>query len=152
MSTASQTPARLRPPDAPAVSLRCWFLYDRPLLSIAIVLALVTLAGFLCVATDNLLGASLAIAALILDLRRIWLPIWFRIESQGITRQVSGQTRRIPWSAVARYEICRRGAVLFPYGADYRLGAGQGLFIPWAGHHDEIVALLQQFGPRGDLP
>lgn len=144
MSIATPPP---RPADAPAVTLRCWLLRDRPLLSLAISLGVLLLAVLIYFASRNLLGTALSITALLVVMRRVWLPIRFRVDAQGIIRQVSGRSRRIPWSAIARYEICSRGVVLLPHGADYRLAAGQGLFVPWAGRKDEILALLAQYGP-----
>jgi hypothetical protein len=130
-----------------AVSLRCWMLRDRPLLSLATCLAVIGVIALTYYVSRNPLGTTLAAVALLITLRRAWLPIRFRVDAQGIIRQVSGRSRRVPWSAIARYEVCSRGVVLFPQGADYRIAAGQGLFIPWGGRREELMGLVEKYTP-----
>ena len=145
MSLATPPPVQPRPSDWQAVNVRCWMLWDRPLLSLTLTVGVLALAGAVYFVSENMLGTSLAVTAQVIVLRRVWLPIWFRLDAQGIVRQVWGRSRRIPWSSIARYETCRHGAVLFPFGADYRMAAGQGLFIPWADRRDEVLTMLRQF-------
>lgn len=145
MSITTPPPAAPRFPELHSLELRCWYLRDRPLLAGLAVLLIAATAAVIYFVSASMPGTIGCTTALIVAMRRMFLPIEFHLDPVGVTRRLARQTRRIPWTAIARYEICQRGVVLFPYGADYRLAAGQGLFIPWNGHREELLAILAEF-------
>lgn len=89
--------------------------------------------------------ALLAVSALALSLWRFFLPVVFTLSADGVNESVLGRDRRIPWSAVRRYEIHPKGVLLSHRQDATWVDSFQGIFLPWGNHRQEILALLNYY-------
>ena len=80
-----------------------------------------------------------------LSLWRFFLPVVFTLSADGVNESVLGQDRRIPWSAVRRYEIHPKGVLLSHRQDATWVDSFQGIFLPWGNHRQEILALLNYY-------
>ena len=87
----------------------------------------------------------LAVLALAATTWRFFLPIVFELSDRGVEQGLFGRQRRIPWSAVRRYEICSGGVLLLPHEDRSILAPFRGLYVPWTMHRDEILRLVQHY-------
>jgi hypothetical protein len=94
--------------------------------------------------------ALLAVAALALSLWRFFLPVDFTLSADGVSESLLGRDRRIPWLAIRRYEMYPKGVLLLPHADATPIDCFRGIFLPWGGHRQEIVTLLNYYlGVRG---
>lgn len=132
------------------VQLVNWPLRDEKLrvgLSTAILLVAAILSGRL---SDSFWMGAVVLAALIGCSWRLWIPVHFELNSKGITQTVLGRRRRIPWSAVARYQLRGRGILLLADSDSSALAAFRGVFIVWNGQRDAVLDLVNFFLAPGE--
>jgi hypothetical protein len=90
----------------------------------------------------------LAVAALALTMWRMFVPVEFELGHEGIDQQILGRRYRLPWTAIKRYEVLASGVLVLPAAAARPLDVLDGLFLPWANHRGEILAILErELGP-----
>lgn len=92
------------------------------------------------VAMGSLIFAGLAAAAW-----RLWIPVRFELGSKGITQSVVGRQRRIPWSAVARYEPRRHGLLFLMDQEPDSLSVLRGLYVRCRQNRAEVIELAEFF-------
>ncbi|MFV1965031.1 MAG: hypothetical protein ACC628_06380 [Pirellulaceae bacterium] len=83
--------------------------------------------------------------ALALSVWRLWIPVRFEFSSKGITQTVLRRRRRIPWTEFARYEVRRRGVILFTESDASPLAAFRSLYVRWNDHREDLLELLDFF-------
>jgi hypothetical protein len=126
-------------------TLVVWPLKERPVESL---LLLAAAAGLSCFAgwwTRQPLVAGGVAAALAVTLWRTWLPVTFEIGLSGIKQTVLGRSRRISWSAIRSYEIQPNGVLLSPDAQLVPLSALRGLYLPWQGQREKVLAHVEYF-------
>jgi len=87
--------------------------------------------------------ALLAVGVLAAALWRFFVPVTFELGDAGIAQSALGRRRRIPWSAIRRYEVFPSGVLLLPDAGRHALGAFQGLYLPWGGHRNRVLACMR---------
>jgi hypothetical protein len=91
-----------------------------------------------------LVGGGLA-AALAIVLWRTWLPVTFSIGLSGVTQTVLGRSRRISWSAIRSHEIQADGVLLSPDAELVPLSPLRGLYLPWLGQREKVLAHVEYY-------
>ncbi len=84
--------------------------------------------------------AMLALALLMVTLWRFFVPVTFELNAQGVEQSLFRWRRRIPWSAVGSYEVCHGGVLLLPTVQQRPVDVFRGLFLPWDGRREEVLA------------
>ena len=141
LASARDGSSRLR--EAPEeVTIDDWPLRDRPLgASIALTLA----AGLTWLAVwatgVAVVGAVIGVA-LLLTLWRSWLPVRYRLGSGGIVQAALGLRRRIPWTAIRRYEPRSDGVLLLPDATGAGISPLRGLYLHCGGKREAVIAQL----------
>ena len=120
-----------------------WPLRDRPMassLGLTLAAGLVWLAVW---ATRNVpVGAAIG-AVLLVTLWRTWLPVHYELGSGGIVQSVLGWRRRIPWTAIRRYEPRSDGVLLFADATTVGFAPLRGLYLYCGDKRDAVIAQLQ---------
>lgn len=84
---------------------------------------------------------------LLLALWRFFVPSEFELGARGISQEVLGRKRRIPWRAIGHVTICRDG--VFLGRDDGPLENFRGLYLPWGQHREEVLALVGYYQGSG---
>jgi len=142
LGSARDGSSRLR--QAPEeVTVDDWPLRDRPLgASVALTLA----AGltWLSVWATGVAAVGAAIGvALLLTLWRSWLPVRFQLGSGGIVQTVLGWRRRIPWTAIRRYEPRGEGVLLLADASRAGMSPLRGLYLHCGDKREAVIAQLE---------
>lgn len=96
--------------------------------------------------------ALLAVAVLAIALWRFFLPVWFELNSEGVSQFVFGRRRRVPWKGVRHYEVCPSGVLLLPHADPCPLDACRGLYLPWGKNRQEVLAQVRYYLDRPPAP
>jgi hypothetical protein len=142
LGSAREGSSRLR--QAPEeVTIDDWPLRDRPLgASIALTLA----AGLTWLAVwatgVTAVGAAIGVA-LSLTLWRSWLPVRYQVGSGGIVQTVLGWRRRIPWTAIRRYELRGDGVLLLADAFRAGMSPLRGLYMHCGNNREAVIAQLE---------
>lgn len=127
-----------------------WGLRDR---STAASVAVTLAAGASWLAargTGNLaVGAAVAILLTII-LWRTWLPVRYTVGSNGVVQSVLGWRRRIPWLAIQSYDVRQSGVLLLADAAPTPLAPLRGLYLPWGGQRESVLAVVEFYVPNGN--
>lgn len=83
-----------------------------------------------------------AAAAMLLSLWRMLLPVRWQLGLSGITQRVLGFEHRIPWLAIARYELREEGVWLL---ADRESASTRGVFIAYGRQRDRVRAIVNYY-------
>jgi hypothetical protein len=133
------TPQPLAPED---VAVWNWPLRDEGPKAWAILVAAIGIAILVWAIWADAVFALFTYAMLALALWRLWLPIRWELGLTGITLVVLGFRRRIPWLAVARFELRQDGVWLF---ADREPSPQRGTFIAYGGEKERVRACIQYY-------
>jgi hypothetical protein len=128
----------------PVLSWQSWPLREDRLRAALVLLgvsAAAVLVGWSCGRAS--LGL-LAAGAIAVSMWRFFLPVLFEADHRGLSQWLFGRRRYIPWSAVARHQICAAGVLLLLQVDDDHLAPLRGLYVPWADHHEELLGLVDQ--------
>lgn len=74
---------------------------------------------------------------------KFFVPTEYEINLQGVSEEVLGRRRRIPWSLVDSYSPAPLGVVL-----DVRRSPGRSrkkIYVPFADHRDDMLAALAHY-------
>jgi hypothetical protein len=121
---------------------RSWSIVDewRRTWPIAATVALVSLV--IGIATGKLDLGLIALVVQAAALWRLWLPIHYEINSQGIEQRVFRRTVKTPRTAIRRHELRRDGVLLFREADARPFDAWRGVYLPWNRNHAAVVAAL----------
>ena len=115
-----------------------------------IVLALLLVTTVVHWVTGRFILDLLALAALLAALWRYFLPIRFELDERGVNYRALAWRRHVPWSAIARYEVCQTGVLLIPNNDHTAMSALAGLFLPFAQNDEAVLRRLRYYvGPAG---
>ena len=133
------SPQPLAPED---VAVWNWPLRDEGLRSWAVLIAAVAVVVVVSAIWAD--GAFTLFTAVMftLALWRLWLPVKWELGLTGITMVVLGFHRRIPWLAVARFELRDDGVWLF---ADREAVPQRGTFIGYGGQKERVRACIEYY-------
>ena len=134
------------PPDE--VEITVWPLHDDPLRSWSLVMGAVALSAF-----AGWIGASFAmgllcLAAILIALWRMWVPVTFHLGPRGIVQTVLGRQTRFLWSSVARFEVHSSGVSLLPDADPTPLNKLRSLYIRFQGKKEAILELVEYYVVR----
>jgi hypothetical protein len=119
-----------------------WPLRDEGLRSWLLVVAATILVALVWTIWGNPAFTALTAATFALALWRLWIPVKWEIGLTGIAMSVFGFRRRIPWMAVARFEITHEGVWLF---ADREASAQRGTFIGFGDKRAGVTACIEYY-------
>jgi hypothetical protein len=106
---------------------------------IAVLAAVAVLAGWM---TSDVFAGLLVAAVLAAAVWRLWLPVTYEINSQGIEERCFGRQKRIPWSQLIAGEIHAHG-ISFQFELQDRAGCmWRSFFLPWDRHRETVLAAL----------
>ncbi len=145
-SSASRT-AVSRTVALPPIEWWVWPLRTEPVTAawLALVVGLAGAASWLVSGSWplGLVAAATAVAAC----WPFWMPARYQLSGDGLTWWVLGR-RRVPWQAVARFEPCRRGLLVWP-DADFRAwDAVRAWYVPWGEHREEVLRQARYYLER----
>jgi len=132
----------------PSVQWRSWPLRDGVLGATVVVGALAGAGVSVWSLTAKVHLALLAAAVLAIALWRFFLPVWFELNSEGVSQFVFGRRRRVPWRGIRRYEVCASGVLLLPHADPCPLDACRGLYLPWGENRQEVLAQVRYYLDR----
>lgn len=143
MSAGPATAAASRRGPPPPVSWRSWPLEEGGLsawlLSVLAVMVIVAVG----LTTGSVQWALVACGVLIASAWRFFIPVHFELNAQGLFQEVLGRQRRIVWRAFESAELCREGVYMRFAGGSFSLS--RGLYLPWAAHRAEVIALVDYY-------
>jgi hypothetical protein len=141
MSTGSSRRLRSQRPDPPVpIQWRSWPIREGAFRALLVFLGLVAAWVLVRWITGQTHLASLAMAALGLSLWRFFVPVTFELNAKGVDQSLLGRHRQIPWAAIGRYEVCRSGVLLLPQADRCPIDVFRGLYLPWGGRREEVLA------------
>jgi hypothetical protein len=79
---------------------------------------------------------------------RLFVPVFFELGPMGVSQQVLGRSTRIPWGSIERAQVGRQGVFFSLDGAV--LAPLRGLYVPWDGNREEVLAQVAYFMPRAE--
>ncbi|MEX2174773.1 MAG: hypothetical protein WD872_10455 [Pirellulaceae bacterium] len=135
---------RVAPED---VRLVVWPLVQQPVGSLLALGATAAAGGLVGWSTGQAWSGAIAAAALAITLWRTWLPVTYELGPRGITQKLLGRRRRIDWLAIRSYEASERGVLLAPDPQMTALSPLRGLYLPWVGQREQVLAILQHYLP-----
>jgi hypothetical protein len=142
-SSLPRSAARISTHPAPEdVTVWNWPLRDEGLRSWAMLIGIAGVVSLIWMAVGSLPLTFLSATTLLLAVWRLWLPVKWELGLTGITQTVLGFRRRIPWLAVARFELRSDGVWLF---ADREASPLRAVFIGYGGQRTKIAALVDYY-------
>ncbi len=148
MSDLSHAPARQEAPSP--LKWRSWPLRDSPTRAVPVVLSLVTAGLLVRWLTGHNYLAIAAVSALAVAAWRFFVPVWFVLSDHGVDQRVFGRQRRLTWRAIHHGEVCASGVLLLAENDRSKLASWRGLYVPWAEHRDEVIALVRHYAHVGE--
>jgi len=95
----------------------------------------------------------LALAAVMTALWRFFVPVQFELSEVGLGQRILGRQRRIPWHAIARYDVCSDGVLLSPEEELLPMTPLRALYLPWTTHREEVLCRVRCYlDPRRKEP
>jgi hypothetical protein len=119
-----------------------WPLRDEGLRSWGLVVAAAVLVALVWTIWQSWQFTLLTAVTLTVAAWRLWLPVKWELGLTGVTLVVLGFRRKIPWMAVAQFEIGEEGVWLF---ADRDPTPQRGTFISYGGQRPRITACIEYY-------
>ena len=110
-----------------------------------IVLGLVAAAFVVQYTSGQTYLAVAALATLALALWRFFVPVVYELSADGVDQWVFGRLVRLPWRVITRCEIRESGVLLTFRRDESPLAAIRGLFLPFDGNRDAVVAQVRYY-------
>jgi hypothetical protein len=124
---------------------RSWPIADRGRQLWLLVSTLVVVAAVVGYATGSLRSMVLSDVLVAAAAWRMFIPVVFEFNALGVSQHLLGRIRRIPWSAI-EYARPGREGVFFSLD-EAPLADLRGLYVPWEGRQQEVVAAVQYYLP-----
>jgi hypothetical protein len=140
VSSENSSKTGFKPPGN--LQLTNWPLVDdapRTWPMIALALGLSLFAGYW---SQSILMGVLCFAVISLAIWRTWIPVFFDLGPKGIEQTMLGRKIRIPWPAIARYEVTSQGVVLVPESNRITF---RSFYIRWGDHKERLLQLVQYY-------
>jgi hypothetical protein len=128
------------------VSWRSWPLGEGGAQFWLLLVLLVVVAGSIGLVTGSSRLALSACVLVCLAAWRFFVPVVFELNAMGISQQILGFRRRIAWRSIDRFEVCSQG--IFLSLAEASFSSFRGLYIPWEGHREEVLAMVEYYLPH----
>jgi hypothetical protein len=129
------------------VTLAVWPLRQEPLGSLLVLAIGGAVSWLLAWSLAQPSVGLVAGGALLITTWRTWIPVTYEMGLSGVTQSVLGRRRRISWPAIRGYRIYSRGVLLLADESAPPLMPLRGLYIPWLGEHDKVLATLEYYLP-----
>jgi len=76
----------------------------------------------------------------------------YELDLEGVHQTVFRRRRVIPWTAIRSCEMAAAGVLLLPNADAVPLDAWIGLYLPWSGRREEVLAnLVYYLGKQSDV-
>jgi len=121
---SSVTSRDTAPGPSKELTIYSWPLRQEPGRSASWLALILSVTVYATIFTASWLVGILVLLTLLGSVWRLWLPVHFEFGPRGVTQRIGSRRRQVPWGAITRYQLRRRGVFLF---ADHR----QGLFAPF---------------------
>ena len=128
--------------ETPSLQWHHWPPRSHPF-KLLIFLGTISLLVFVAGSLAHSFGMGLlAGVALAVSCWRFWFPISIELGPNGVTEQVWGMQRQLPWKMFATYRTLRSGVILLPGETSSRT---RGCYIPWSGRRAEILSAITHY-------
>lgn len=97
----------------------------------------------LCGSLGGAWAGALAVAVLVLSLRRFFFPTRFAVDADGVIADSLFGAQHLAWSEVRRLTVDRYGAYLSTRSRPSRLDAFRGMHLLFGPARDEVLAALR---------
>jgi hypothetical protein len=144
MTSSFTTAAVARNSPAPIV-WRSWPLADGGRQLWLLIAALTAVAVVVGYATESATATAASVALVAVAAWRMFVPVVFELNALGISQHLLGRIRRIPWSAIEYARLGAEGVFFSLDGAP--LADLRGLYVPWEGRRNEVLALVEYYLP-----
>lgn len=107
------------------------------------------LAVFLLVAwvtSKPYLGAIIALLGAV-TVWRLFVPVHFQIDKEGITQRVWRRSGLTAWSAIRSLELSDEGLSIQSKSALGEFSGLRRMMVPWGSHRDEVLACIEFHAP-----
>lgn len=154
MSTArSVIASESGPVPPPGVAIVDWPVRDAAWRCLIVLGTTTLLAALMGWWSQSVPMGSLIQIVLLLALWRLWLPVTYRLDRDGVVETVWKRWRHIDWLTITRVQIQNRGVLLIADRTNTPLAAIHGIFIPWKDKRAEVLDVIEHFLPsRIELP
>ncbi len=136
----------------PVLHWQSWPLVDQKLKSFFFLLGSILLALLVWKTSASLLLGSIVLALLLLTLWRLYLPIVFEWNDDGITETTFGISRFIAWNDIKNHRISEHGVLFLPNRVSFPLDMMRGLYVPWPENKERALLLLDYYRQTEPLP
>lgn len=130
MSRIYSTAGTWKPEDQKVLYYSSWFVVDHKGTALFILLVSLLTAAAVWQREGSFFFALGALALLLVVVFRMFVPVRYEIDADGIGYRMLGRRHRIPWEEIRVYRIRHRGILLLPRQDRYPLEAFRGYFLP----------------------
>jgi hypothetical protein len=110
-----------------------------------IVLGLLLVGCVTGLATGRVVWALIVLLLLAGATWKWFLPVRYRIDNQGVSEEVFGRTRLVPWNKVGSCLVRHQGIVLIKHAAPVPLDAFGAWYVPWGDRREEVLAQAKRY-------
>jgi hypothetical protein len=128
------------PPIPPVLRWRSWPAREHPFRALAVLLGLALVGLVIWGRTGQAALAWLGPAAAAAALWRVFLPVQYTVDDEGISQGILGRRRRRAWQSFQAYEVCPTGLLLVPYQDFCPMDVARSVFLPCPPHRAELCA------------
>ncbi len=131
------------------VLLRNWPLVHDGWRSLGVVLGTVLTAAAAYWLSGSWAMTVLTAVVLVSSMWRFWLPVRYQLTAEGIGQFSLGRRRLIPWPAVVRYRVLRRGVLLCFDRSASPLAQLATVYLAWGDQREQVMSMVDVFTRRG---
>lgn len=107
-----------------------WFLLDQKGTAAILLFACFLIGWIIWHRTDQLVFGVIASGVLLLSLWRVFIPLHFEINADGIVCWAIGQKKFIAWSDIKVYQIRSNGILMLPQHDRFVLEPFRSVYLP----------------------
>jgi hypothetical protein len=130
----------LKPPNN--LRLTNWPLVDDALRAWPTIIMGIGVSVFAGYWSQSIAMGILCLVVINLAIWRTWIPVCFELGPKGIEQTMLGRQVRIPWRAIARYEVTRRGVVLL---SETNRTPFRSLYVRWRDDREQLLQLVEYY-------
>jgi hypothetical protein len=142
-ASSSQRSKIIRPAPPPPIRWRVWPLGEHPGALIGGIFLAAAVWGIVRWVTGQAYLGWLGVGVVFLAGWRLFVPITYELNPEGVEQTVWRFRWRIPWKAIGRYEMGGAGVWLLPTKRPRPLDTLRGVYLPWGPYPEEVLTHLR---------